>query len=96
ARLPKSLTRPEMRETKAYKNYLGYSIGVTPPKKAQKFKKPASTVPVSPEEPTRKSERVKRPTKKSNNAPTAGVVIRETHVMSLSKKNEKVIVEKRK
>ncbi|GJZ32989.1 hypothetical protein Tco_0578425, partial [Tanacetum coccineum] len=54
------------------------------------------TVPVSPEEPTRKSKRVKRPTKKSTNAPTAGVVIRETHVMYLSKKKEKMTVEKRK
>ncbi|GJV13000.1 hypothetical protein Tco_1354541 [Tanacetum coccineum] len=33
---------PEMRETKTYKTYLGYAIGVTPPKKAQKFKKPSS------------------------------------------------------
>ncbi|GJU29738.1 hypothetical protein Tco_1173327 [Tanacetum coccineum] len=73
---------------------------VTPPKKARKFKKPASpklsTVLVSPEEPTRKSKRVKRPTKKSSNVPTTGVVIRDTPVMSLSKKKEKVIVEKRK
>ncbi|GKB26788.1 hypothetical protein Tco_0866189, partial [Tanacetum coccineum] len=72
----------------------------TPPKKARKFKKPASpklsTVLVSPEEPTRKSKRVKRPTKKSSNVPTTGVVIRDTPVMSLSKKKEKVIVEKRK
>ncbi|GJX36934.1 hypothetical protein Tco_0248491 [Tanacetum coccineum] len=100
ARLPKSMTSPEMRETKAYKTYLGYATGVTPPKKARKFKKPASpklsTVPVSPEEPTRKSKRVKRPAKKSTNAPTAGVVIRDTPVKSLSKKKEKVTVEKRK
>ncbi|GJY91025.1 hypothetical protein Tco_0506221 [Tanacetum coccineum] len=94
------MTSPEMRETKAYKTYLGYATGVTPPKKARKFKKPATpkltTVPVSPEEPTRKSKRVKRPAKKSNNAPTAGVVIRDTHMMSLSKKKEKMTVEKRK
>nr|GEW25716.1 hypothetical protein [Tanacetum cinerariifolium] len=49
---------------------------VTPPKKPQKFKKPTSlkltTVLVSPEEPIRKSERVKRPTKKSTNVPAAG------------------------
>ncbi|GJS03309.1 retrovirus-related pol polyprotein from transposon TNT 1-94 [Tanacetum coccineum] len=74
--------------------------GVTPPKKTQKFKKLASpkltTVPVSPEDPTRKSKRVKRPAKKSTNAPTVGVVIRDTPVMSLSKKKEKMIVEKRK
>ncbi|GJW59312.1 hypothetical protein Tco_0106043 [Tanacetum coccineum] len=73
ARLPKSMTNPEMRETKAYKTYLA-----------------------SPEEPTRKSKRVKRPAKKSSDAPTAGVVIRETPVKSLSKKKEKMTVEKRK
>ncbi|GJV86838.1 hypothetical protein Tco_1530776 [Tanacetum coccineum] len=49
---------------------------------------------LSPEEPTSKSKRVKRPTKKYTNAPTAG--IRDTHVISLSKKKEKVTVEKRK
>ncbi|GJZ24104.1 hypothetical protein Tco_0561563 [Tanacetum coccineum] len=100
SRLPEAMTSPEMRETKAYKTYLSYATGVTPPKKARKFKKPASpkltTFPVSPEEPTRKSKRVKRPANKSTNAPTAGVVIRDIPVMSLSKKKEKVTVEKRK
>nr|GEX27412.1 retrovirus-related Pol polyprotein from transposon TNT 1-94 [Tanacetum cinerariifolium] len=42
ARLPKSMTNPEMRETKAYKTYLDYATGVTPPKKARKFKNPSS------------------------------------------------------
>ncbi|GJT65405.1 hypothetical protein Tco_1016885 [Tanacetum coccineum] len=87
-----------MRETKAYKTYLGYATRVHS-KKARKFKKLASkltTVPDSLEEPTRKSKRVKRLAKKSTNAPTACVVIRETLVMSLSKKKEKVTVEKRK
>ncbi|GJX85593.1 hypothetical protein Tco_0336367 [Tanacetum coccineum] len=51
---------------------------------------------VSPEEPTRKLKRVKRLAKKSMNAPTAGVVLRDTPMMSLSKKKEKMIVEKRK
>ncbi|GJV31007.1 hypothetical protein Tco_1391407 [Tanacetum coccineum] len=51
---------------------------------------------VSPEEPTRKSKRVKRPAKKSTNAPTTGVVIRDTHMMSSSKKKEKVTIEKPK
>nr|GEX81685.1 hypothetical protein [Tanacetum cinerariifolium] len=77
-----------------------YATRVTPPKKARKFKKPASptlsTVSVSPEEPTSNSKRVKRPAKKSTNAPTAGVVIRETLVISLSKKKEMVIVKKHK
>ncbi|GJY34376.1 retrovirus-related pol polyprotein from transposon TNT 1-94 [Tanacetum coccineum] len=66
---------------------------VTPPKKERKFKKHTSpkltTIPVSPEEPTRKSKRVKSPAKKFTNAPTTGVVIRDTHVISLSKKKEK-------
>ncbi|GJX77861.1 hypothetical protein Tco_0324672 [Tanacetum coccineum] len=91
--LPDSLTSPEMKETKAYKTYLGFASGATPPKKARKFKKPASpkltTVPVSTEEPTRKSKRVKRPAKKTNKAPTRGVVIRETPKIPVSKKKEK-------
>ncbi|GJS97159.1 retrovirus-related pol polyprotein from transposon TNT 1-94 [Tanacetum coccineum] len=71
--------------------------GVIPPKKAHNFKKHASpkltTVSISPEEPTRKSKRVKRPTKKSTNALTVGVVIRDTPLMSLSKKKEKMTFE---
>ncbi|GJV63688.1 hypothetical protein Tco_1474516 [Tanacetum coccineum] len=33
------MTSPEMKETKAYKTYLGYATGVTPAKIARKFKK---------------------------------------------------------
>nr|GFA93565.1 hypothetical protein [Tanacetum cinerariifolium] len=98
ARLPKSMTSLEMQETKAYKTYIGYATGVTPPKKARKFKKPTSpklsTIPASFEKPTRKSKRVKRPANKSSDASTTGVVIRETPVKSLSKKKEKMTVEK--
>ncbi|GJT38991.1 hypothetical protein Tco_0938856 [Tanacetum coccineum] len=79
---------------------LNSMTGVTPLKKARKFKKPASpkisTLPASPKEPTRKSKRVKRHAKKSSDAPIACVVIRETPVKSLSKKKEKMIFEKRK
>ncbi|GJY59154.1 reverse transcriptase domain-containing protein [Tanacetum coccineum] len=68
----------------------------TPPKKARKFKKPASpkltTVSVSTEEPTGKSKRVKRPEKKTTKAPARGVVIRETPEIPMSKKKEKVDV----
>ncbi|GJS13561.1 hypothetical protein Tco_0408033, partial [Tanacetum coccineum] len=98
--LPKSLTSPEMKEIKDCKTYLGFATGATPPKKARKFKKPASPqltiVPVSPEEPTRKSKRVKRPAKKSTKALARTVVIRETSKMPLSKKKEKMTLEKRK
>ncbi|GJY55268.1 hypothetical protein Tco_0454383 [Tanacetum coccineum] len=73
---------------------------VSPEHRSFRFKKPVSPqltiVPVSPEEPTRKSKRVKRPTKKSTKSLIGGVVIRETHEMSLSKKKEKMTVEKRK
>ncbi|GKC15051.1 hypothetical protein Tco_1011833 [Tanacetum coccineum] len=37
--LPKCLTSPAMKESKAYKTYLGYATGVVPPKMARKFKK---------------------------------------------------------
>nr|GEW49440.1 hypothetical protein [Tanacetum cinerariifolium] len=94
--LLESLTSPEMKETQAYKTYLGFSTRATPPKKAQNFMKPASPkltiVPVSIEEPTRKSERVKRPTKKSIEASARGVVIIETPEMPLTKNKEKVDV----
>nr|GEW80776.1 copia protein [Tanacetum cinerariifolium] len=83
-----------------YETYLGFAMGATPPKKARKFKKPASlkltTILVSIEAPTRKSKRVKRPAKKSTETPARGVVIRETPEMPLSKKKEKMTVEKRK
>ncbi|GJS66497.1 hypothetical protein Tco_0681061, partial [Tanacetum coccineum] len=96
--LPESLTSPEMKETKAYKTYLGFAIGATPHNKARKFKKPVSPqlsiVLVSLEEPTKKTKRVKRPAKKSTKAPAGGVVIRETPEMPLSKKKEKMTIEK--
>ncbi|GJR32217.1 hypothetical protein Tco_1108449 [Tanacetum coccineum] len=40
--LPKCLTSLEMKDSKAYKTYLGYATGVVPPKISRKFKK-AST-----------------------------------------------------
>ncbi|GJS78475.1 hypothetical protein Tco_0728356 [Tanacetum coccineum] len=94
--LLESLTSSEMKETKAYKTYFGFATGATPPKKARKFKKPTSpkltNVPVSTEEPTGKSKRVKRHAKKSTKAPARGVFIRETPERPLSKKKEKVDV----
>ncbi|GJT81154.1 hypothetical protein Tco_1055496 [Tanacetum coccineum] len=36
--LPDSLTSPKMKETKAYKTYLGFAIGATPPKKKNHLK----------------------------------------------------------
>ncbi|GJW09558.1 hypothetical protein Tco_1575385 [Tanacetum coccineum] len=37
--VPECLTSPAMKESKAYKTYLGYATGAVPPKMAQKFKK---------------------------------------------------------
>nr|GEV31263.1 hypothetical protein [Tanacetum cinerariifolium] len=60
-----------------------------PPKKARKFKKPASLklmiVSTSPKEPTQKGNRVKRAAKKATIVPTTGVVIRDTPDKSISK-----------
>ncbi|GJR61195.1 hypothetical protein Tco_1503357 [Tanacetum coccineum] len=74
--LPECLTSPTMKESKAYKTYLGYATGVVPPKIARKFKKASPSkkdsdlVPVD-KEPVQKGKRVKRPAKKSTNKPAA-------------------------
>ncbi|GKC27620.1 hypothetical protein Tco_1034914 [Tanacetum coccineum] len=97
--LPECLTSPVMKESKAYKTYLGYATGVVPPKIARKFKKPSpskkdSDLVLVDEEPVTKSKRVKRSIKKSSTKPAAGVVIREAPVetKSKSKDSEKVDV----
>ncbi|GJW11382.1 hypothetical protein Tco_1577209 [Tanacetum coccineum] len=95
--LPKLLTSPEMKETKDYKTYLGFSTGATPPKIVRKFKKASpskkdlnlSLVPVD-EEP--KSAKKKVPSKKTTRKQTSRVVIRDTKVESSSKRKEKVYV----
>ncbi|GJR73168.1 hypothetical protein Tco_0085533 [Tanacetum coccineum] len=57
--------------------------------KVKKFKKPASPklkiVPVSPQRPTQKGKRVKRPAKKATTVPTTGVVIRDNPDKSVLK-----------
>ncbi|GJZ94194.1 hypothetical protein Tco_0666397 [Tanacetum coccineum] len=60
--LPECFTSPEMKESKAYKTYLGHATGVVPPKIARKFNKASPTkkesdlVPVD-EEPVTKGKR---------------------------------------
>ncbi|GJV23408.1 hypothetical protein Tco_1376103 [Tanacetum coccineum] len=95
--LPECLTSPEMKESKAYKTYLGYATGSVPPKIAMKFKKASpskkDSVPIqADEEPVQKGKRVKRSAKKSSTTPAAGIVIRETPVKTKSKGKEKVDV----
>nr|GEZ04665.1 hypothetical protein [Tanacetum cinerariifolium] len=99
--LPECLTSPQMKESKAYKTYLGYATGIVPPKVARKFKKASPSkkdnVPVpADEEPVQKGKRVKRSAKKSSTTPTVGIVIREPPVETQSKRKEKVDVSRGK
>ncbi|GJR92415.1 hypothetical protein Tco_0264589 [Tanacetum coccineum] len=67
-----------MKESKAYKTYLGYAIGVVPPKIARKLKKASITkkgsdlVPAD-EEPVTKGKRINRSVKKSSTKPAIGI-----------------------
>nr|GEU56491.1 uncharacterized mitochondrial protein AtMg00810-like [Tanacetum cinerariifolium] len=85
------------KESKAYKTYLGYATGTVPPKVARKFKKASPSkkdsmpVPAN-EEPVQKGKRVKTSAKKSLTTLTIGIVIREPHVETQSKRKEKVDV----
>ncbi|GJR71614.1 integrase, catalytic region, zinc finger, CCHC-type containing protein [Tanacetum coccineum] len=93
--LPECLTSPEMKESKAYKTYLGHATGAVPPKIARKFKKASpskkDSIPVqADEEPVQKGKRVKRSAKKSSTTPAASIVFRETPVKTKSTGKEKV------
>ncbi|GJT42668.1 hypothetical protein Tco_0951383, partial [Tanacetum coccineum] len=91
------LTSPEMKESKAYKTYLGYATGAIPPKIARKFKKASPSkkdydlVHVD-EEPVKKGKRVKRPAKKSTSTSAADIVIKEALVEAKTKRKEMVDV----
>ncbi|GJU09834.1 hypothetical protein Tco_1132230 [Tanacetum coccineum] len=80
--LPESLTSPEMKETKAYKTYLGFATGATPPKIARKFKKAS---------PSKKDLNLQKKvsTKKTTRKQSIGVVLRDTPVETTSKRKEK-------
>ncbi|GKD92003.1 hypothetical protein Tco_1371840, partial [Tanacetum coccineum] len=92
--LPECLTSPEMKESKAYKTYLGFATGEVPPKVARKFKKASpskkeSELVPGDEKPVKKGKRLKTPAKKSASKPSTGIVIREPHVETKSKRKEK-------
>ncbi|GJR10870.1 copia protein [Tanacetum coccineum] len=80
----------DIKDSKAYKTYLSIDTGNAIPKKVRKFKKVASPPkklsPVLEEESAKKPKRVKRSSKKSAAMPTAGVVIKDTPSVSVSKK----------
>ncbi|GJX79252.1 hypothetical protein Tco_0327401 [Tanacetum coccineum] len=83
-----------MKESKAYKTYLGYATGKVPPKVARKFKKASpskkeSELVPGDEEPVKKGKRLKTPAKKSASKPATGIVIRVPPVETKSKRKEK-------
>nr|GEY01450.1 hypothetical protein [Tanacetum cinerariifolium] len=83
----------EMKESKAYKTYLGYAIGNVPPKVARKFKKASpskkDSVPVpTDEEPIENGKRVKRSAKKSSIILTTEVALKkEAQMKEVRKKS---------
>ncbi|GJV02737.1 hypothetical protein Tco_1336306 [Tanacetum coccineum] len=90
ALLPKRMTNKQMWDSHAYKPYLSFATGATFPKKVWKFKKPDSPlkkrtlVTVEEEEPET-AKKVVPPKKPSRNYSTR-VQIRDTPVVSMSKK----------
>nr|GEV73763.1 hypothetical protein [Tanacetum cinerariifolium] len=80
----------DIKDSKAYKTYYNFATGKATPKKARKFKKVASPLRklshVLEEEPIEKPKRAKKPAKKYNTVPTAGVAIRDTPSESVPKK----------
>nr|GEU57548.1 hypothetical protein [Tanacetum cinerariifolium] len=94
---PKCLTSPAMKESKSYKTYLGYTTCVVPPKIARKFKKAFpfekdSDLVLVDEEPVTKGKQVKGSFKKSLTKPAIGIIIKEPHVETKSKRKQKVDV----
>ncbi|GJW85253.1 hypothetical protein Tco_0158398 [Tanacetum coccineum] len=72
------LDKLQMKESKAYKTYLGYATGEMPPKVARKFKKASpskkeSELVPGDEEPVKKGKRLKTPAKKFDSKPTIGI-----------------------
>nr|GEX22545.1 hypothetical protein [Tanacetum cinerariifolium] len=88
---------PTMKESKAYKTFLGYATGVVPPKitrklkKASPSKKDSNLVSID-EKPVTKGKRVKRSIKKSSTKPAIGIIIIKSHVETKSKRKEELDV----
>ncbi|GKD98484.1 hypothetical protein Tco_1382381, partial [Tanacetum coccineum] len=88
--IPDDMINQDIKDSQAYKTYYDFATGKVPPKKARKYKKVASPSrklsPVKEAEHVKKTKRVKRSTKMFTTAPTAGVVIRDTPGVFVSKK----------
>nr|GFA46731.1 hypothetical protein [Tanacetum cinerariifolium] len=88
--IPEGMINQDIKDSKAYKTYLDFATGKATPKKARKFKKVSSPSKkrslILEEEHVEKTKRAKKPFKKSNIVPIAGVVIRDIFGLSMSKK----------
>nr|GEU39927.1 hypothetical protein [Tanacetum cinerariifolium] len=91
--IPKEMINEDILNSTAHKTYYAYASSAKEPKKARKFKKPASpklkTVPVSPKEPTKKPDKKTIPVKKSSKS-RVEVIIKDTLGVSVSKKKAPV------
>nr|GFB84011.1 hypothetical protein [Tanacetum cinerariifolium] len=100
ALIPKEMINQDIKDSKAYKTYLAFATGQGTPKKAKKLKKIASPSkklsPFLEEEPTKKPKRAKKPAKNSTIMPTAGVFIKDTPGVSVSKKKAPAKVDRGK
>ncbi|GJT51941.1 retrovirus-related pol polyprotein from transposon TNT 1-94 [Tanacetum coccineum] len=100
ALIPDEIINQDIKDSKAYKTYFDFATGKATPKKASKLKKIASSSKklshVLEEEHTKKPKRARKPTKKSTTVLTAGVVIRDTPGVSVSKKKAPTMVDKGK
>ncbi|GKC87123.1 hypothetical protein Tco_1250394, partial [Tanacetum coccineum] len=90
ALIPDDMINQDIKDSKAYKTYYDIATGKVPPKNARKYKKVASPSrklpPVLEKELAKKPKKAKKPVKKSTTMPIAGVVIRDTPGVLVSKK----------
>ncbi|GJV91367.1 hypothetical protein Tco_1539180 [Tanacetum coccineum] len=100
ALIPDDMINQDIKDSNAYKTCYDFATGKVPPRKARKYKKATSPSrnlsPVKEVEPVKKAKRVKRPAKKSTTVPTAGVVVRDTPGVSVSKKKATAKADKSK
>ncbi|GJW21360.1 hypothetical protein Tco_0031982 [Tanacetum coccineum] len=80
AMIPDDMINQDIKDSTNYKTYYDFATGKVPLRKERKYKK------VAPPSRIKKTKRVKRPAKKSTAAPKAGVAIKDTPGVSVSKK----------
>nr|GEW91219.1 hypothetical protein [Tanacetum cinerariifolium] len=94
------LINQDIKDSQAYKTYLDFATRKATSKKARKFKKidsPSKKLSlVLEEEHAKKSKQAKKPAKMSTTMPTAGVVIRDTPGVFVSKKKAPTKVDRGK